>query len=74
MFTSSTKREIRYFHVVVVQRRQRKVQKSVMHVQCCCFVNLNMLFLAVLLDVAVIVALVPYNVPVAETSYQMLEV
>ena len=45
-----------------------------MHVQCCCFVNLNMLFLAVLLDVAVIVALVPYNVPVTETSYQMLEV
>ena len=36
MFTSSTKREIRHFHVVVVQRRQRNVQKSMMHVQSCC--------------------------------------
>ena len=31
------------FHVVVVQRRQRNVQKSVMHVQSCCFANLNLL-------------------------------
>ena len=37
VFTSSIKREIRHFHVVVVQRRQRNVQKSVMHVQSCCF-------------------------------------
>ena len=29
LFPSSTKREIRQFHVVVVQRRQRNVQKSV---------------------------------------------
>ena len=29
-------REIRKFHVVVVQRRQRNVQNSVMHVQSCC--------------------------------------
>ena len=43
VFPSSTKREIRHFHVVVVQRRQRNVQKSVMHVQSCCFVNLNLL-------------------------------
>ena len=28
VFTSSTKRKIRKFHVVVVQRRQRKVQKT----------------------------------------------
>ena len=28
VFASSTKREIRQFHVVVVQRRQRKVQKG----------------------------------------------
>ena len=34
--TSSTKREIRHFHVVVEQRRQRNVQKSVMYVQSCC--------------------------------------
>ena len=31
------------FRVVVVQRRQRNVQKSVMHVQSCCFANLNLL-------------------------------
>ena len=37
MFPSSTKREFRHFHVVVGQRRQRNVQKSVMHVQSCCF-------------------------------------
>ena len=42
-FTSSTKREIRHFHVVVVQRRQRNVQKSLIHVQTCCFANLNLL-------------------------------
>ena len=32
MFPSSTKREIRHFHVVVVIRRQQNVQKSV-HLQ-----------------------------------------
>ena len=37
LFTSSIKREIRHFHVVVAQWRQRNVQKSVMHVQSCCF-------------------------------------
>ena len=37
LFTSSIKREIRHFPVVVVQWRQRNVQKSVMHVQSCCF-------------------------------------
>ena len=31
------KREIRTFHVVIVQRRQRNVQKRVVHVQSCCF-------------------------------------
>ena len=43
VFTSSIKREIRQFHVVVVQRRQRNVQKSVMHVQNCCFPYLKLL-------------------------------
>ena len=43
MFTSSTKRENRQFLVVVVQRRQRNVQKRVMHVQSCCFANLTLL-------------------------------
>ena len=37
------KREIRHFLVVVVQRRQRNVPKSVMHVQSCCFACLNLL-------------------------------
>ena len=43
MFLSSTKREIKHFQVVVVQRRLRNVQKSMMHVQRCCFVNLTLL-------------------------------
>ena len=41
-------REIRKFHVVVVQRQLRNVQNSVMHVQSSCF--------AVLVAVAVVVA------------------
>ena len=40
---SSTKLEIRNFHVVVGERRQRNVQKCVMHVQNCCFVDINLL-------------------------------
>ena len=36
-------REIRKFHVAVVQRRLRHVQKSVMHVQSCCFANISLL-------------------------------
>ena len=43
-FTSAKKREIRHFHVVVVQRRQRNVQKSVMHLQSCWIANLMLLF------------------------------
>ena len=39
LFTSSIKYEIRHFHVVVVQKRQRNEQKSVMHVQRRCFAN-----------------------------------
>ena len=42
MFPSLTKREIRHFHVVVVQRRLRNVQNKVMHVQSYCFANLNL--------------------------------
>ena len=43
LFMSSTKCEIRPFHVIdiVVQRQQRNVEKNVMHVQSCCFANLN---------------------------------
>jgi len=43
VFTYSIKqaREIRKLHVARVQRRQRNVQNSAMHVQICCFVNTN---------------------------------
>ena len=43
LFTSSTKCEITHLYVVVVHRRQRNVQKSVMHVQNCYFANLCLL-------------------------------
>ena len=58
MFTSSIKREIRKFHVLVVQRQERNVQKIVMHVQSCCFADLNLLLFCLLVDVehAVVVA------------------
>ena len=37
------KKVVRHFHVVVIKRRQRNVQKSVMHVQSYCFVYLKFL-------------------------------
>ena len=43
VFLSSTKREIRHFHVAVGQWHLRKVHKSVMQVQSCYFANLNLL-------------------------------
>ena len=43
VFPSSTKRKIKHFHDVVVQRRLGNVQKSVMHGQSVCFVNLKLL-------------------------------
>ena len=45
VFTCLTQREIRHFHVVVVQRRKRNLQKRVMHVQSCC---LNSYFFEIL--------------------------
>ena len=39
ILTSSTKRKISHFHVVVVYQQQRNVRA--MHVQSCCFVNLR---------------------------------
>ena len=47
VFTYSIKRvrEIRKFHVVVVQRRKRNVQNSVMHVQSCCLLIWTYYFL-----------------------------
>ena len=47
---------MKYFHFVVVQRRIRNKQKSVMHVQSCCFANLSPLLFAILVAVAVVVA------------------
>ena len=52
LFTSSIKREIRYFHVVVVQGRQRNVQRSVMHVHSCCFAQQTYCFFDVLVTVS----------------------
>ena len=34
--TFSTEHEIRHFHVIVVQKRQRNVPKNVMHLRSCC--------------------------------------
>ena len=42
-YTINRAREIRKFHVAVVQERLRNVQKSVMHVQSCFFANLKLL-------------------------------
>ena len=39
LFQSSKKFKIWSFHVIVMQGWQRNVQKSVMHVQSCCFAN-----------------------------------
>ena len=54
--------EIRKFHVAFVQRRLRNVQKTVMHLQSCCFalLNLNYCLLHVFVAVAVVVAQAPY--------------
>ena len=50
VFTSSTKRKTRHFHVL------RNVPKSVMHVQSCCFANETCCFFAVLVAVAAVFA------------------
>ena len=45
VFTYSIKRarEVRKFRVAVVQRWLKMYKKSVMHVQSCCFTNINLL-------------------------------
>ena len=45
VFPSSTKREIRHFHVAPATTANKCIQKSVMHVQSCCFANINLLLL-----------------------------
>ena len=52
LFTSFTKREIGHFHLVVVRWRQINVQKSVMHVQSCCFALSNYSFFCFLVAAA----------------------
>ena len=54
MFTSSAKREIRHFHVVVVQRRQRSGHKRRDAVVVC--QSKAVCFFAVLVPVADVVA------------------
>ena len=44
LFTFSMKREISHFYVVVLQKGQRNVQKSVMHVQRVLLCLLNIFF------------------------------
>ena len=58
LFNYSIKRarEVRKFHVTVVQRRLRNVQKSVMDVQ-----NNQFCFFAFFVAVAVVVAKAPYR-------------
>ena len=48
-----------FTYVEVVQRRQRNVQKSVLHMQSCCFACLILCFFAVLVAIAVVVAKAP---------------
>ena len=43
LFRPRKNREIRQFHVVVVQQRQRNVQKKRDHVQSSCFASINLL-------------------------------
>ena len=56
MFTSSRKREIRQFDVVVVQQRQINVQKSVMHVEKFVLLILTYSFWSILDAAAVVIA------------------
>ena len=60
VFSSSKNQEkkvkLATFHVVVVQWRQRNVQKNVMHVQSYCFSNQTCCFFAVLVAAVVVVA------------------
>ena len=56
VLTSSTEREIKKFHVVYLQRRQRNVQKSVMNMQSCCFANFAHCVVVVFVVVAVVFA------------------
>ena len=60
MFTLSIKREIRHFHVVVLQKRQRNVQKSTMYARSYCFAYQT--FIYVLVAIASLDLKVPIDV------------
>ena len=53
----SMKREIRNFYDSVVQKQLRNVQKSVMHVQSCCFV-LNLFIIIIILIIIIIIIII----------------
>ena len=53
----------KHFHVVVVQKQQRCVQKSVMHVQSCCL-PIKPIFFSYFVDVLVAVASLDLKVPI----------
>ena len=55
VFTSS-QRDIRHLHVIVMQKRQRHVPKNVVHVKCCCFAYRTYCSFAVLVAVFIVVA------------------
>ena len=61
MFTFSIKREIRHFHVVVLQKRQRNVQKSTMYARSYCFAY-QTFFFYVLVAIASLDLKVPIDV------------
>ena len=53
LFASSIERKNRQFHIAVVQWLQRNVQKSAMHVQSWCLLELNLLLQCFVVFVAV---------------------
>ena len=55
-FLSSKKVKIWSFLIVVAQGRQKNVQKSVMHMQNCCFANIDLFFFYAAFAVAVMVS------------------
>ena len=62
LFTSSIKREIRHFPVVVEQWQRRNGRKSMMHVQSCCFAYSTNCFFDILIAVTVMASYCFYKV------------
>jgi len=65
LLTYSIKREseIRKFHVAVMKRRLRYVQKSVIHVQSCYFANINFILVPI--------AFLPFSLPSPSSSLKL---